>query len=377
MVNIVNKILGRQSDPGNPDSYKRRGRSSLPDTLSKVILDKKSSIVEACNGWISDTIALSPYEISNGSGPIASGRLVELLENPSDGITKMTFLNQTIDGMTGDGAAIYVYYEDQLYVASGINTGGSYGDKVSVYLNTKPGSANWRKTITVPREDVIIVPFRVDKRGKYYTPLESVEIEIATDYIRAWRTGSLLHNEAAPNAIISPKEGVVTIEAISRIVKKYQKGATTERGRAQGFTEALDIIFPPGTNLKSLDMSAVSDIAESRVCSVLRTDPQIVKLGVGLKTTKVGAALHEAELAAWRGSVEPMQKRIETALSSWLPERLGISKSTIIKFNNDDLPVLEAEREVVRQRKSERLLNELDRGIIDEAFYREQMGYEQ
>lgn len=349
--------------------YSGRG---LPENLDLAVADQASSIIETCSGWLSDTLSLSPLRASNTSGTLGGGRLDELLRNPSEGKTQTDLMEQTINGFIHDGKITYVYYEDQILVADRVNAHTTGSNMVNVWLRP----AKLRKFIQVPRENLLTIAYRVDKNGQAYTPIKSVQADIVTDYIRAWRTGTLLHNESVPNAIISPPDGTFSKKALDEIMQMYQDAATFKRGRAQGFTRPINVQFPPGTNLKSIDMRAVAWIAEERICAVLRVAPQVVNLGVGLETTKVGATLHEAILDSWRGAVEPMQKRIETALSGWLPPLLGMAETTEIRFDNSEVPVLRNELERMRNEKSARLLAELEQDLITEEFYREEMRYE-
>ena len=352
----------------------------IPTTLYTTISETQSSVVQACLVWVMDTLLLSPIQVKTAEGTVLeSNKVKDLLTQPSKGRTLTDLIQQMVSAMVFTGEVSLWYDGESLYVV-----------KKAKYRSTSEGLSNiqvlngqnYKRWLRVPNEEVLTVPYRVDKDGENYTPLTSVRYDITTDHIRAWRTGSLLQNEANPNMVVSPKVGQqFNKKDLKFMLDEWQQGAVEKRGAATGFNLPADIWFPPGTNLKTLDMRGVAWIVEERVCAVLRVAPDVAKLGVGLEQSNIGATMQESVLDSWRGSVRPLQRRLEVGLSNWLPELVGMSEDTRIEFDNSKLPVLQEEEERVLKMKSERLLAEVTTIVDGKPLrtveeYREGMGYD-
>lgn len=372
---IKNRISRQQSEDDQGSAW-ARGESStagIPSDLYVHLQDAHSSIVETCLAWISDTLILSPVKLYMPSGvEVTTGIVPLLLQRPSGSQIWTDLVQQTVGKMILDGAAEYVIIDDELVIPDTIYRNSRLGPYTASLGNT---------TYTLPQEAVVKVPYRVDRKGKSYTPLNSTRIEQLTDHIRAWRTGTLLEYESAPNMLFSPKStggrgSYLNKTQMDGIVDQMQKQARSGRGKVEGVSVPIDVYHSRGTNLQSLDMRSIAWIAEERVTSVLRVSADVVKLGVGLEQTRVGATMHEAVLDSWRGAVRPIQRRIEDALTQLFTVWYNLPQGTVVRFDNAGLAVLAEEDERVKQLKSTRLLAELDKNVIDIREYREMIGYE-
>lgn len=372
MINAIKRMTRAAFNADGSDSARSRG--DIPDRLPIAIGAAQSSIVQACIVWIADTIITSPMRVYMPSGTqVDAGTLPNLLVTPNDETAWSDMLQQVVSGLLLTGRASFLYADSQLRVVRKLPNFGRT-NQARVYYR-RPGDL-YGRYLLVPRELVMTLPYRVDEEGRAYTPLDSVKMDLMTDFIRAWRTGSLLENESMPSAIISPhsqdKRGW-TQKEMEQNADRFQEQSHYKRGRGTAFNKPINVTFPPGTNLRYLDMRAIAWIVEERACAVMRVSPDVAKLGVGLEQTKVGATMHESVLDSWRGAVRPMQRRLELALSSWLPVLTGYPAGTKILFDNSRLAVLQEEEERMKGVKSKRLLEELRAQIITSEEYRAEM----
>lgn len=302
--------------------------------------------------------------------------ILDLIMSPSPGKLWGNILAHMVARMIYNGNTILTYQDEMLRV---LNTNTNYNQRE---IHTASGyySDNEHKRVTVPEEEFILVPYRVDAKGKPYTPLTTLKLDLVTDTIRAWRTGSLLGNEAAPRFFLSPAKGSTTssnwtVKQANELLSTIADATVSRLGRAIALTKPVDIVAPSGTGLRSLDMRAVSQVPEERVCAVLGVGADVVRLGAGLERAKVGATLKESIYQSWRSCIRPMQVNIEHALTNLLAPHFNLPEGSVLRFDNSAVPILAYEKERAKNELSARLLAEYDRGLISAEEYREKLEY--
>ena len=367
-MNVISRLRAAIQSFESPDAP-YSGAGSIPDELPMVIDQTASSIVESCVGWMTDTLALSPLRLYSPSDVEMGEPDLSALFDRKLGWT--AWLNQYLSALIADGSAT-LYYDmetETVKIAMPLAYTGSRG-RTSVSIPTEGLTARYSYV-----DDALLkkIPYRVNKLGRSYTPLSSARMEIYADATRAWRTGSLLKTESVSGVIMTSEKA--RPKEVQQAVMEYRKNAGRFRGQATGLSGDWKLWYPPGTNLRAMDMRGVAKIAEERVCAVLRVSPEIIKLGAGLDNTKVGATMQATILESWRGSVRPMQRRLESAITEWLIPLVGLPAGTRAEFDNSQLPIIAEDVERVRLMKSKRMLNELGADAISVDEYREEMGY--
>ena len=233
-----------------------------------------------------------------------------------------TILSFCLDGnaywikvRNGAGAVVELWYVPHWMIEPKWNN----NDFIS-YYEYKPSSMALRLEI----EDVVHLRNGIDPRNvrKGLSPLGSALREVFMDNEASNYVASLLRNAGVPGMVISPQKDVSfspeDIESTKQYIKTKFSG--DRRGEPLVLGAATDVEafgFPPN----QMDLSAVRDLSEERVCALLGIPAAIVGFGTGLQQTKVGATMEEMRRLAWTGGILPMQSSMAAELTrSLLPD---------------------------------------------------------
>lgn len=173
------------------------------------------------------------------------------------------------------------------------------------------------QTLLLPVEDVVHIRHGLDpsnvRRGR--SPIVDVLTSIFTDDEAERFTTTLLRNYAIPGLILAPATDDVRIEQDDADVIKLrmmQQFGDDRRGEPVVLSTPARI-EQFGFNPQQMDMSALRDVAEERVTSVIGLPAAVVGFGAGLQRLGENATIRELRQEAWEGNGIP-------TLDTWADE---------------------------------------------------------
>ena len=205
-----------------------------------------------------------------------------------------------------------------------------------------------------------------------FAQLKAIMREAYTDDEAANFTASVLRNQGIGGLMISPKDGAVS-ESDAKATKDWFRDNMTgdKRGQAlvmRGATEVKQMTV----SLKDIDLGALRNIPEERVCAALGLPAAVVGFGTGVQQTKVGATIKELRREAWSGAVIPRQRVIARALTRTLGVDFGLAKGERVAWDNSEVSVLQEDKDAVSKRAKEQYIS----GIITRSTALEMIGQE-
>ncbi len=179
------------------------------------------------------------------------------------------------------------------------------------------------KEIHLDPSDVIHIKFGIDPYNQRLgiSPLKSLLREVFTDQEASEFSAYVLENGGVPGLVISPKDGTIPqrdVDAVKEYIEKRFTGHNRGKPLAlSGPTEIREYGYSPD----KMDLSALRNVSEERVCACIGVAAAEVGFGTGLETTKVGATMHEMRKKSYEDAVMPLQEIIADAIeSSLLPD---------------------------------------------------------
>ena len=214
------------------------------------------------------------------------------------------------------------------------------GNDFITYYEYQPGTGS----IYLQPEDVVHLRYGVDPHNvrKGLSPIKSLLREIFNDDESANQVASLLSNGCIPGMIISPKDGGTASEDDLKLTKAYLKNQFG--GDYKGAPLALGTpteIKQFGYDPKTMDLSAIRNVSEERVCAVLGTCAAVVGFGTGLEQTQVGATLMELTKISWRQGVIPNQELIAGELTRNLGSDFKLKPNQRLAYNRSKVSALQ------------------------------------
>lgn len=223
-------------------------------------------------------------------------------------------------------------------------------------------------------EDVIHFRHGIDPNNVRLgmSPITSILREIFTDDEAARYTSSILRNMGVPGLIVSPadKDASVTEDEAQTIKAKID---ARTKGDNRGSTTVMlgpTKVEPFGFSPSDMDVSALRDVSEERVCAALGVPAAIVGFGAGLQQTKVGATMRELVGLAWSGCLIPNQRIIASQLTHSLLPEFETTDAYDVDFDRSKVWALQ-EDETAR---ITRLNAQLQSGGFSVAEYRRALG---
>ncbi|MGH7393733.1 MAG: phage portal protein, partial [Candidatus Rokuibacteriota bacterium] len=141
------------------------------------------------------------------------------------------------------------------------------------------------------------------------SPLWSAVREVWGDDEASNWVASLLRNSAVPSVIITPSGDFPVETGDLEEIKAYLKENFTGDGRGEPLAlQSPADVHRLGFNPSELDLSAVRDTAEERVCALLGIPAAVVGFGTGIQHTRVGATMHEQVGLAWNNGIIPVHR---------------------------------------------------------------------
>jgi phage portal protein BeeE len=161
-------------------------------------------------------------------------------------------------------------------------------------------------------------------------PLESCLLEVVTDKEAANYTASLLRNVGVTPHLISPNfKGPDGLEVVFGPAQREQMERVWDE-KISGDNRGRPLMSPLPIKVDSLSMNpeemnleAIRNINEERVCAALRIPPQVLHLGTGLENQNNRASAEEAAKSAARSFTKPYMRKKGRELTRDLIPELG------------------------------------------------------
>lgn len=266
--------------------------------------------------------------------------ITELLQRPNpwyDGTTLIS--GWVISELAGRAGMSYTYKHRS---AAGKLIGLEYLPHFAVRPYWAPGSGNfidsyllsvqggWRQE---PIENILeqrYGPINPIMPQVSVGPLEAVLLEIGTDKQAANFTAALLLNVGVTPHLISPalkdaagQEILFGDDQMRQIEAAFEAKITGDnRGRPLVSSVPIKVdslSFSP----QDMNLEAIRNVSEERVCAVLRLPPLVLNLGTGLESTNNRASAEAAARQAARDFVKPYMQRKGRQLTRGLVPELG------------------------------------------------------
>ncbi len=211
------------------------------------------------------------------------------------------------------------------------------------------------KQVFLP-EDVVHFRYGMDPRNprKGFAPLGPIITEVFSDLEAASLVAALLKNRGIPGIVISPEKDVAVSPEDAQAMKDYVADGFTgaKRGKplvVTGATKVQTFGFSP----TELDVSALRNVSEERVCAALGLPAAVVGFGSGLEQTKVGATMKEMVRLAWTGCLLPIQRMLAADLTLQLLPDFDDDPRTEAYFDTSNVEALSADMVQVAQATSQ------------------------
>jgi HK97 family phage portal protein len=231
--------------------------------------------------------------------------------------------------------------------------------------------------IRIEPEDVVHLRHGIDPQNVRLglSPIAAIFREIFTDDEAGRYTATVLQNVGVPGLVLAPDSDTLTLneeEAEAIKAKAVEKISGDQRGQPlvlSGRMKVTKLGFSPS----EMDLSALRDMSEERVCAAIGIPAAVVGFGSGLQQTKVGATMRELVQLAWSGCIIPHQRIIGSQIGhSLLPDfeerpelfEVGYDRSKIVALEEDQTAL------------STRLTQQLESGGILRSDFKRRLGYE-
>lgn len=283
-----------------------------------------ASVVMAPVMWIMRTLPEAPVVLADSDGERTNEHpMMSLLHRPNGYYSGRMMWMAIANNLSIDGNAYLVKVRDgqlrvrELWYVPYWLIEPHYpqdGSQFIDYYEYKPNG----ELIKLDPSDVIHFRWGIDPANmrKGLSQLKAALREVYSDMEAASFAASMLANGGVPGLIITPKdETTAKSPAFSENIKDYVRHKFTgeNRGEPLAFSAPADVqTF--GFDPKSMDLSAVRNLSEERVCAMLGIQPSVVGFGTGLQQTKVGATAKEAREMSYEHGIIPLLRLIEDEL---------------------------------------------------------------
>ena len=314
-----------------------------------------SSVLMSPIKWVQRTFPEAPLVITrlDDETPILDHALVTKIRKPNDFYSGNDLWTGTLYSYIFDGNAYWRLVRNEStraiteiwYVPHWMLT--PRGDKGTFidHYDFRPHAGTLMK---LPVEDVVHFRNGINPRNlRLGMSLVMSEFrEIFGDDEAANFTASLLRNMGVPGLMVTPDAAAGPMRGDMDAIKSYlqQQFTRDKRGQPLAFRSPMKI-QQFGFDPNSMDLSALRNIAEERICAALSIPAAVVGFGTGLEQTKVGATMTALIGLAWNGCIIPMQKDFAAKIENQLiPEYEPMPMRFNAKFDTSDVAALAPNR---------------------------------
>jgi HK97 family phage portal protein len=208
---------------------------------------------------------------------------------------------------------------------------------------------------------------------KGIAPLRSAIREIFMDNESSAFVSALLKNMGVPGVVISPKGGGTVATGDVEATKAYfeQQFAGDRRGKPLVMGSET-VVSQFGFNPQQLSMGDARNLAEERICALLKIPPAVVGFGTGLDTTKVGATMEAMIRLAWVNGVLPILGLLADEVQRSLLPQFGNPAGLKAEWITDKVRALQEDEDKLVTRWGTKLTS----GAITVYEYRVGVGLE-
>lgn len=181
-------------------------------------------------------------------------------------------------------------------------------------------------------------------------PLEAVLREVVTDDQAAAYTAALLFNCGVTPHLISPAVPAEDVDSVVFGKTQLEEIETVWAEKISGDKRGKPLVIPIPVKVDnlsidpaSMNLEAIRNISEERVCSALRIPPYALGLGSGLDASTNRATAEAVALAAARDFVKPYMKKKARQLTRDLIPELG-AEGEEVAFRIEDIEALQEDK---------------------------------
>ena len=347
-----------------------------------------SSVLMSPIKWIQRTFPEAPLQVTRKDGDqveaLPDHPLSILLDRPNrfyagSDLWKATIYSWCVDGNAywrkvrnqATGQVEELWYTPHWMIEPKWNRGT---DEFITWYDYRPMGTG--KPLRLAAEDVVHFRNGIDPRNtrKGMSLIHSEMREIFGDDEAANFQAALLRNMGVPGIVFSPdtsgsgRPPAIDVES----VKAYLKQQFTRDKRGEPIVHGIPVkTHQFGFNPQQMDLSALRNQAEERVCAALGVRAAVVGFGAGLQVTKVGATMKEEVQLSWTGCVIPLQKGFASGIQhSLLPDFEPKPGFFSVHFDMSHVEALQANRTEEAARASQLFQG----GVITRSEAREMTG---
>lgn len=208
------------------------------------------------------------------------------------------------------------------------------------YYRYTPGG----REIELEPRDVVHVRYGLNPKDIRlgYSPLTPALREVYTDEEASNFAASILTNQGMPGVIIMPDtERTIPPKDVDD-VKDYFKQRSTGDFRGEPFVMGMRTkVEQFGWEPSKIDLRAIRNVSEERVCALLGIPAAIVGLGTGVQQTKVGATMSELRRLGYENAIIPMQAMFTEEWNRSLLPEFTVPPEAKMDFDLSDVRVLQ------------------------------------
>lgn len=321
----------------------------------------ENSVVMAVIKWVTRVFPESPLIVERLDGDqyetVQAHKLTQLLKRPNEYYSGNLLLNGLLLSLLVDGNAYIV----KMRSAAGVVQELWYAPHTAIQPIVKPGSqfvdyyvyTAGGQVFNLSPADVIHLRDGIDPNAPYMglSAIKSVARQVRADSELARYTYAILKNYGVPGLIITPKDANSTIDPgeADNIIRKLVKRLTGEGRATPVVIDGAVDIHAPGFSPKDVDVSAMADRLEARICAVMGLHPSVIGLQVGLEHSTF-SNFAEARSAAYESLIVPLQQLITSELDTQLLDDLGDPKTERTAFDLSKVKILQEDEDAKAKR---------------------------
>lgn len=226
-----------------------------------------------------------------------------------------------------------------------------------------------------PVENVIHFRLGIDDRDhrKGLAPVQRLMRQISSDEAATRWTDRMLEVGGAASMMVTvPKDSTLTADQADELRLKLEERFTHDRVGSIGVLGGGATAERYGFSPQEMDLAALHNVPETRICAVIGVHPAIALLGIGLTQTANFASLREVYEAFTERKLAPL----------WTADEETLTASALVDFNSDpkvrvgyDLSEVKALQEDQNQRH-QRVREDFKAGLITREMALRELGYD-
>ena len=354
-------------------------RAEVGDGLS-------SGVVMAPVNWLARNFTDATLTISKRQTElfevVPDHPLVNLINNPNPFYSGDALWQATVQSWLLDGNSYWLKNRSEngqiaeLWFAPFSTINPKYPDDGSEFISHYEYSPAGIP-IRVESEDIIHFRNGIDPNNPRIgrSPIYPVLREIFTDNEASNFTASVLRNQGIVGFVVSPRDSDILPDSDDILATKERfktQWSGDHRGEPLIMGSPVDI-KQFGHSLKDMELSAIRNISEERVCAALGINPAVVGFGSGLESTKVGATMREFKRLAWESQIIPTQKLNAQTLANQLLSEFELEPDQFkIEFDRSEVVALQEDQSALVTRIGQLY----QQGIITRSEARRMLGHE-